>query len=122
MSYPQFIKEREHHARKPHRCDFCEEQIDPGARYRRVSGLWDDRFESYAFHLRCHNAYLALQKEADAWDPIPFVEGREALTQRTLSRREIRAKEHPEHYECWGCDGTRVRWGVECKICAEVMA
>jgi hypothetical protein len=40
-------------ARKSHTCYECEETIQPGDRYERVSGKWGDEWRTYRFCLPC---------------------------------------------------------------------
>lgn len=40
-------------ARKAHRCTECGEDIAPGVRYERVTGLWDGRWSTHQTCLSC---------------------------------------------------------------------
>lgn len=40
-------------ARKPHKCFECGVSVQPGDRYERVSGKWDNEWATYSFCLPC---------------------------------------------------------------------
>jgi len=50
-----FGVEKEHAARKQHRCEWCGETIEPGERYAYFAGYNDD-FYAYKMHLECRDA------------------------------------------------------------------
>lgn len=42
-------------ARKPHRCTYCGERIEPGERYRYVTGTFEGRWYASKLHIECNN-------------------------------------------------------------------
>lgn len=48
-------------ARKVHRCDDCREDISKGERYVAASGLYEDGWESFKFHVECRTWAAAYQ-------------------------------------------------------------
>lgn len=60
-------------ARKEHRCCECACAIQPGTRYRRVSGIWDSDPSSYAICSRCDRLREALDADVkDYKEHVPF--------------------------------------------------
>jgi hypothetical protein len=43
-------------ARKPHRCEWCGERIEPGQQYRYYSGVFYGNFQSTHMHNECYDA------------------------------------------------------------------
>lgn len=56
---PDVFRSEIRRARKAHRCDECRRVIPAGSRYRYVSGLWDGRWDDFAFCLRCERVRAA---------------------------------------------------------------
>lgn len=50
---PAIYEQTDPIARKHHKCSECHRTINPKEQYRRVVGLWDDRFETYKTCSEC---------------------------------------------------------------------
>ena len=67
-----FVTEREHKARKPHKCFLCGRNIENGEKYFRRSGKWDGDFFDECYHLDCRKILERFFAEActdDEWEP-----------------------------------------------------
>ncbi len=71
LDYPSCYTERYRRARLRHQCYECCGAIDPGDRYLHISGVWDDRPDSFKMHLTCKALRDELAKRIDC-DCIPF--------------------------------------------------
>lgn len=52
-------------ARKQHKCCECNSDIDPGEKYQCITGLFEDKFETYKTCLICANIRTAAMSELD---------------------------------------------------------
>ncbi len=61
-----FSRTVSHHAAKPHKCDFCEGDIQPREEYLRYTGLYDGYFFDEKYHHACAKAIRAYCKDTDS--------------------------------------------------------
>ncbi len=43
--------------RKPHRCEWCYQQIEKGEKHAHYVGVWQGAFQDWRMHEECHEAY-----------------------------------------------------------------
>lgn len=73
---PRIYAETVYRARKIHRCSACRESIEPGARYRRIFGVWCGSASTLRRCMRCdalwrHLSGLAAAAPYQAWFEEP---------------------------------------------------
>ena len=76
-------------ARKSHRCCECAGWITPGSRYQYVSGIWDNRPDSYRTCVECAQVRDWIISQLTGWDCAPCF---------TLLYDDMPREELPPHY------------------------
>lgn len=54
-------------AKKQHKCCECGSDIDPGEKYRRISGLWEGEFLTYKQCEICADIFDETNNELGSW-------------------------------------------------------
>lgn len=67
--YPDFYTVNYRKARKPHRCSECGIQINPGEKYRYITGKWDGTIGSFHTCNPCVDAAAYMAEHSDCWCP-----------------------------------------------------
>lgn len=67
---PAAYTETTRNARKPHQCCECYGAIEAGGRYVYVSGVWDGRGDSFAYHECCMDARRELLAEMESGEGL----------------------------------------------------
>lgn len=57
---PELYCAKERIARKEHVCSECKRKIQPGMRYRNISGLWEGQFDVFKMCSGCSSVWDAL--------------------------------------------------------------
>lgn len=68
---------KERTARKVRRCEWCDEQIQPGTRYQYRSYVWDEELRSGGMHLECFDAMQRAEpfRLEEGWMPGDYGRG-----------------------------------------------
>lgn len=94
---PTFFTETTVRARKPHLCCECRDEIKPGETYRRSSGKWEGRCETFATCLAC----------VVLWKSVLLETGCECWCFGGL-REELREVEQEQEWMLMAKDGERM--------------
>lgn len=60
---PAIYKETKRKARKLHICHECEQSIEPGTEYVRISGCWEGQFAHIKMCLLCHEVKRLMEQQ-----------------------------------------------------------
>jgi len=87
------LDQRQSKARKPHRCTWCGQTIEPGEVYHFASGICDGDFQRDKMHLVCRQAMDRDMQTCDWFDYefIPFGNPR-GMTQTERDDQQRAAK------------------------------
>lgn len=69
---PKVSSERQSKAKKNYKCCECHKPINVGDSYLRYSGVWNNEWENYRFHIYCYQAYVT--QSIECYDPLAFGE------------------------------------------------
>jgi len=73
--YPECYQEKSRRARKEHKCCECQSKINPGDRYKYISGVWNRRGQSFKLCLECHTIRGIVSSLADEFHFDPTEDG-----------------------------------------------